>query len=53
MTLVQAVLGGVSLSAQEFKGSDSQLALEAFTIFRHVGRIARGISFTLVYLIQI
>ena len=44
MTSAQAVLGGISLGASEFKGPDSQLALEAFTIFRHVGRIARGMN---------
>ncbi|KAF9652905.1 P-loop containing nucleoside triphosphate hydrolase protein, partial [Thelephora ganbajun] len=41
--LIQAVLGGISLSAPEFKGPDSQLTLEAFTLFRHVGRIARAL----------
>lgn len=44
MTAAQAVLGGISLGAPEFKGPDSQLALEAFTIFRHIGRISRGMK---------
>ena len=46
---VQAVLGGISLSASEFKGPDSQLTLEAFSVFRHIGRIARGAEFLSFY----
>ncbi|KAF9482801.1 P-loop containing nucleoside triphosphate hydrolase protein [Pholiota conissans] len=38
--LVQAVLGGINLN--EYKGPDSQPQLEAFCIFKHVARIARG-----------
>ncbi|KAF8643832.1 hypothetical protein AX16_008849 [Volvariella volvacea WC 439] len=41
--LIQAVLGGISLSSAEFKSGDSQLQLEAVSIFKHVTRIARAI----------
>ncbi|TFK30070.1 P-loop containing nucleoside triphosphate hydrolase protein [Coprinopsis marcescibilis] len=41
--LVQAVLGGISLNAPEYSGSDVQLSLEAFSVFKHVDRIARAI----------
>ncbi|KAF7311383.1 DEAD/DEAH-box DNA helicase [Mycena kentingensis (nom. inval.)] len=41
--LLQAVLGGISLNAPEYKTSDSQLGMEAFGIFKHVARIARVI----------
>ncbi|THH08313.1 hypothetical protein EW145_g2777 [Phellinidium pouzarii] len=39
--LIQAVLGGISLSAPEYKTSDSQPTLDALLIFRHTARIAR------------
>ncbi|KAL5512118.1 hypothetical protein ACEPAG_3639 [Sanghuangporus baumii] len=39
--IIQAVLGGISLSAPEYKTADSQLALDALSIFRHAARIAR------------
>ncbi|KAL5532870.1 HFM1 [Sanghuangporus sanghuang] len=39
--LIQAVLGGISLSAPEYKTADSQPALDALSIFRHAARIAR------------
>ncbi|RXW22343.1 hypothetical protein EST38_g3523 [Candolleomyces aberdarensis] len=41
--LIQAVLGGISLNAPEYKGPDCQLYLEAFSIFRHVNRLARAV----------
>ncbi|KAJ7137709.1 P-loop containing nucleoside triphosphate hydrolase protein [Mycena epipterygia] len=41
--LIQAVLGGISLSSAEYKTSDSQPQLEAFSVFKHVSRIARVI----------
>lgn len=40
--LVKAVLGGISLSAPEYKTSDSQPTLDALSVFRHTSRIARG-----------
>ncbi|KAJ6531293.1 hypothetical protein B0H19DRAFT_1242397 [Mycena capillaripes] len=39
--LIQAVLGGISLNSPEYKSSDSQPNLEAFSVFKHVPRIAR------------
>ncbi|TFY71871.1 hypothetical protein EVG20_g1121 [Dentipellis fragilis] len=39
----QAVLGGISLNSPEFKAGDSQPHLEVFSVFRHVGRIARAV----------
>ena len=42
MVYLQAVLGGISLSAPEYKSADSQPALDALSIFRHCSRIARG-----------
>ncbi|KAJ7085715.1 Sec63 Brl domain-containing protein [Mycena belliarum] len=39
--LIQAVLGGISLNAPEYKSNDSQPQLEAFSVFKHVSRIAR------------
>ncbi|KAJ7074112.1 hypothetical protein C8F01DRAFT_1360827 [Mycena amicta] len=39
--LIQAVLSGISLNAPEYKCADSQLNLEAFSVFKHVARIAR------------
>ncbi|GLB34810.1 putative sec63 Brl domain containing protein [Lyophyllum shimeji] len=47
--LIQAILGGISLNAPEYKSADSQPQLEAFGIFRHVGRIARAIVEVGVY----
>jgi hypothetical protein len=40
----KAVLGGISLNSPEYHTSDCQLTLEAFGIFRHVDRIARGLG---------
>ncbi|KAJ7709458.1 hypothetical protein B0H17DRAFT_1190666 [Mycena rosella] len=42
--LIQAVLGGITLNAPEYKSGDSQPQLEAFSVFKHVSRIARGRS---------
>ncbi|EJD02191.1 P-loop containing nucleoside triphosphate hydrolase protein [Fomitiporia mediterranea MF3/22] len=39
--LIQAVLGGISLSAPEYKTSDSQPVLDALSVFRHAARIGR------------
>ncbi|KAF8205795.1 hypothetical protein K438DRAFT_2014648 [Mycena galopus ATCC 62051] len=39
--LIQAVLGGVSLNSPEYKSPDSQPNLEAFSVFKHIPRIAR------------
>ncbi|KAJ7256507.1 Sec63 Brl domain-containing protein [Mycena haematopus] len=39
--LIQAVLGGISLNSPEYKSSDSQPSLEAFSVFKHIARIAR------------
>ncbi|KAJ6618834.1 Sec63 Brl domain-containing protein [Mycena sp. CBHHK59/15] len=39
--LIQAVLGGIPLSSPEYKSNDSQPHLEAFSIFKHISRIAR------------
>lgn len=41
--LSQAVLGGISLNAPEYKKGDCQPQLEVFTIFRHVTRIASAL----------
>ncbi|KAJ7632951.1 Sec63 Brl domain-containing protein [Roridomyces roridus] len=41
--LIQAVLGCIPLNSSEFKSSDSQPSLEAFSVFKHVSRIARVI----------
>ncbi|KAH8117083.1 P-loop containing nucleoside triphosphate hydrolase protein [Phellopilus nigrolimitatus] len=41
LILIQAVLGGISLSSAEYKSFDSQPALDALSIFRHTARIAR------------
>ena len=38
----KAVLGGVNLSAPEYKNGDNQPHLEAFSVFRHLGRILKG-----------
>ncbi|KAF9265706.1 P-loop containing nucleoside triphosphate hydrolase protein, partial [Marasmius fiardii PR-910] len=42
-TLIQAVLGGVWLNDPEYKTGDSQIHLEAFSVFRHLPRIARAV----------
>ncbi|KAL1744365.1 hypothetical protein HDZ31DRAFT_82770 [Schizophyllum fasciatum] len=41
--LIQATLGGLPLSSPEFKSADSQPQLEAFGIFKHIGRIAKAV----------
>ncbi|KAF7322399.1 DEAD/DEAH-box DNA helicase [Mycena chlorophos] len=41
--LIQAVLSGISLNSPEYKCNDSQLTLEAYSVFKHVARIARVI----------
>ncbi|KAK1236425.1 ATP-dependent DNA helicase MER3, partial [Marasmius sp. AFHP31] len=41
--LIQAVLGGIPLNDNEYKTGDSQIHLEAFSIFRHLPRIARAV----------
>ncbi|KAH7923546.1 P-loop containing nucleoside triphosphate hydrolase protein, partial [Leucogyrophana mollusca] len=41
--LVQAVLGGLPLGSAEFKTADSQPSLEAFSVFRHIARIATAV----------
>ncbi|KAJ7578472.1 Sec63 Brl domain-containing protein [Mycena floridula] len=41
--LIQAILGGISLSSPEYKSVDSQLHLEAHGVFQHIIRIARAI----------
>lgn len=43
LTISQAVLGGISLNAPEYKKGDSQPQLEVFTIFRHITRVARAV----------
>ena len=40
---IKAVLGGISLSAPEYKTADSQPALDALTVFRHLPRIGKGL----------
>ncbi|EIW84852.1 DEAD-domain-containing protein [Coniophora puteana RWD-64-598 SS2] len=40
--LIQAVLAGVPLNTPEFRSGESQPYLEAFSIFRHVVRIANA-----------
>ncbi|KAG2146850.1 Sec63 Brl domain-containing protein [Suillus bovinus] len=42
--LIQAVLGGLSLNSAEFRSGESQPCLEAFSVFRHVGRIAMAVA---------
>ncbi|KIO34323.1 hypothetical protein M407DRAFT_218466 [Tulasnella calospora MUT 4182] len=42
MVLIQAVLGGISLNAKEYKTAESQPALEALGVLKHAVRIARG-----------
>ncbi|KAL0581143.1 ATP-dependent DNA helicase MER3, partial [Marasmius crinis-equi] len=41
--LIQAVLGGIPLNDNEYKSADSQIHLEAFSVFRHLPRIARAV----------
>ncbi|KAL1762083.1 P-loop containing nucleoside triphosphate hydrolase protein [Schizophyllum commune] len=41
--LIQAILGGLPLNSPEFKSADSQPQLEAFSIFKHIGRIAKAV----------
>ncbi|KAJ3740516.1 hypothetical protein DFH05DRAFT_1509141 [Lentinula detonsa] len=43
LLLIQAILGGISLSAPEYRSNDSQPHLEAFSVFKHLPRIARAI----------
>ncbi|KIP12313.1 hypothetical protein PHLGIDRAFT_330001 [Phlebiopsis gigantea 11061_1 CR5-6] len=40
--IIQAILGGISLSDPEYKNGDNQPSLEAVTVFRHITRISRG-----------
>ncbi|KAG9051101.1 Sec63 [Tulasnella sp. UAMH 9824] len=40
MVLIQAVLGGISLNAKEYKTAESQPALEALGVLKHAVRIA-------------
>ncbi|KAH9483965.1 ATP-dependent DNA helicase MER3 [Psilocybe cubensis] len=45
----KAVLGGISLNSAEYRSSDSQPHMEAFSVFKHIARISRGevcVSFT-------
>ncbi|TRM59292.1 Sec63 Brl domain-containing protein [Schizophyllum amplum] len=41
--LIQAILGGLPLSSSDFKSGDSQPQLEAFGIFKHIGRISKAV----------
>ncbi|KAF8637338.1 hypothetical protein AX17_002839 [Amanita inopinata Kibby_2008] len=41
--VIQAILGGISLSSPEYRTGDTQLHLEALAIFRHVCRLTRAI----------
>ncbi|KAJ4475641.1 hypothetical protein J3R30DRAFT_3294677 [Lentinula aciculospora] len=43
LLLIQAILGGISLGAPEYRSNDSQPHLEAFSVFKHLPRIARAI----------
>lgn len=49
---MQAVLGGLNLSDAEFKNGDTQPNLEAYSVFRHVNRIMKGLPVptSIVYL---
>ncbi|KAI0950168.1 hypothetical protein AcV7_008716 [Taiwanofungus camphoratus] len=40
--LIQAVLGGISLSDSEYKSGDTNPGLEAVSVFRHVPRVAKA-----------
>ncbi|KAG1891431.1 P-loop containing nucleoside triphosphate hydrolase protein [Suillus subluteus] len=42
--LMQAVLGGLPLNSAEYRSGESQLSLEAFSVFRHVSRIATAVA---------
>ncbi|KZS90015.1 P-loop containing nucleoside triphosphate hydrolase protein [Sistotremastrum niveocremeum HHB9708] len=42
--LIQAILGGVSLSNPIYKSPDSQPHLDAMTVFRHASRIVRVVG---------
>ncbi|KAG2362507.1 hypothetical protein BDR07DRAFT_1451114 [Suillus spraguei] len=42
--LIQAVLGGLPLNSAEYRSGESQLCLEAFSVFRHVSRIATAVA---------
>ncbi|KAG0697011.1 DEAD-domain-containing protein [Suillus ampliporus] len=42
--LMQAVLGGLPLNSAEYKSGESQPCLEAFSVFRHVNRIATAVA---------
>lgn len=35
-------MGGISFNLPEYKATESQPHMEAFTIFKHIARIARG-----------
>ncbi|OBZ69133.1 putative ATP-dependent DNA helicase HFM1 [Grifola frondosa] len=41
--LIQAVLGGISLSDPEYRTSDSQPNSEALGVFRHISRLSRAV----------
>ncbi|KAL6301584.1 P-loop containing nucleoside triphosphate hydrolase protein [Sparassis latifolia] len=41
--LIQAVLGGLSLSDNEYKNGDNNPTLEAVSVFRHIARIAKAV----------
>jgi ATP-dependent DNA helicase HFM1/MER3 len=43
MTSLKAVLGGLPLNSAEYRSGESQPSLEAFSVFRHVTRIAIGV----------
>lgn len=45
---LQAILGGISLSQPEYRSNDSQPHLEAYAVFRHLPRIARGVYSTCI-----
>ncbi|KAG2755826.1 P-loop containing nucleoside triphosphate hydrolase protein [Suillus brevipes Sb2] len=42
--LMQAVLGGLPLNSGEYRSGESQPFLEAFSVFRHVSRIATAVA---------
>ncbi|KAG2077885.1 P-loop containing nucleoside triphosphate hydrolase protein [Suillus decipiens] len=42
--LIQAVLGGLPLNSAEYRSGESQLCLEALSVFRHVSRIATAVA---------
>ncbi|KAF5387524.1 hypothetical protein D9757_006603 [Collybiopsis confluens] len=43
LLLIQAILAGISLALPEYRSNDSQPHLEAYSIFRHLARIARAV----------